>query len=521
MLVAEFLASDEAEDLSDREAASRCADHIVDYGCDQDFGRPLRMSPAKVEAFLLDWLPRKVMLSPAEQHAMPHVLLPGCAGRAMREGRDTKAIGGTLDAVFDAMGTFTRVYHDPVSFGLEPRLVARLLPDCDLEALPRRVFAFPLLRGSYHGTDLATLDPASPRDRRILLAADHDDPSGRAGSDHIDRHLALADRLWRGDPPELWDAAQRLLDLGRGPARGAARADGRHPGGGRRREEDRRRAGRPAAGGARGVTAAPDVIDLNADLGESFGAWRLGDDDALLAIVTSANIACGFHAGDPLTIRRACAGAIARGVSIGAQVSYRDLAGFGRREMTVPPEELTAEVLYQIAALDGIARTEGGRVSYVKPHGALYNRCVRDAVQAAAVAEAIRAYDPALPLLTLPGGEAVKAAADAGLTVVAEAFADRAYHADGTLVPRGQPGAVISDPGRAAAARRPWPPATRWSPRTGSRFRCGSGRSACTATPPGRSRSPARSGRRWSRPACAWRRSREAGQAGGGCCPAG
>jgi 5-oxoprolinase (ATP-hydrolysing) subunit A len=199
------------------------------------------------------------------------------------------------------------------------------------------------------------------------------------------------------------------------------------------------------------VTAAPDVIDLNADLGESFGAWRLGDDEALLAIVTSANIACGFHAGDPLTIRRACAGAIARGVSIGAQVSYRDLAGFGRREMSVPPEELTAEVLYQIAALDGIARTEGGRVGYVKPHGALYNRCVRDPVQAAAVAEAIRAYDPTLPLLTLPGGEAVRAAADAGLTVVAEAFADRAYRADGTLVPRGQPGAVISDPGLAAA----------------------------------------------------------------------
>jgi UPF0271 protein len=118
------------------------------------------------------------------------------------------------------------------------------------------------------------------------------------------------------------------------------------------------------------------VIDLNADLGESFGAWRLGDDKALLGIVTSANIACGFHAGDPLTIRRACAGAVARGVTIGAQVSYRDLAGFGRRPMIVPPEELTAELLYQIAALDGVARAEGGRVSYVKPHGALYNRAV-------------------------------------------------------------------------------------------------------------------------------------------------
>jgi 5-oxoprolinase (ATP-hydrolysing) subunit A len=199
------------------------------------------------------------------------------------------------------------------------------------------------------------------------------------------------------------------------------------------------------------VTTGPGVIDLNADLGESFGAWRLGDDEALLAIVTSANIACGFHAGDPLTIRRACAGAIARGVSIGAQVSYRDLAGFGRREMDVPPEELTAELLYQIAALDGIARAQGGRVSYVKPHGALYNRCARDPVQAAALAAAITAYDARLPLLTLPGSEADQAAAKAGLTVVAEAFADRAYRADGTLVPRGQPGAVITDPATAAA----------------------------------------------------------------------
>ena len=120
------------------------------------------------------------------------------------------------------------------------------------------------------------------------------------------------------------------------------------------------------------------VVDLNADLGESFGTWRLGDDEAMLAIVTSANVACGFHAGDPLTMRRACAHAVARRVAIGAQVSYRDLAGFGRREMTVPADELSAEILYQIAALDGIARAEGGRVSYVKPHGALYNRAARD-----------------------------------------------------------------------------------------------------------------------------------------------
>jgi len=215
MLVAEFLASDEAEDLSDREAASRCADHIVEYGCDQDFGRPLRMSPAKAETFLLDWLPRKVMLSPAEQHAMPHVLAAWVRWAGVRERRDAEAIGATLDAVFDSMGTFTRVYHDPASFGLEPKLVARLLPDADLEALPRRVFAFGVLRGSFRGTDLGALDPARPADRRILLEADHETPLGQAADDeHIDRHLALADRLWRGDPPELWEAAQRLLDLG-------------------------------------------------------------------------------------------------------------------------------------------------------------------------------------------------------------------------------------------------------------------------------------------------------------------
>jgi UPF0271 protein len=194
------------------------------------------------------------------------------------------------------------------------------------------------------------------------------------------------------------------------------------------------------------------VIDLNADLGESYGAWRLGDDEALLSIVTSANIACGFHAGDPLTLRRACAGAIANGVRIGAQVSYRDLAGFGRREMTVPPDELAAEVLYQIAALDGIARAEGGRVSYVKPHGALYNRAVWDAVQAGAVIAAIRAYDAELPLLTLPGSVAAIEASAAGLRVVSEAFADRAYNDDGTLVSRAEPGAVLTDP--QAVARR-------------------------------------------------------------------
>jgi UPF0271 protein len=200
------------------------------------------------------------------------------------------------------------------------------------------------------------------------------------------------------------------------------------------------------------TSPGPRAIDLNADLGESYGAWRLGDDQALLSVVTSANIACGFHAGDPLTIRQACAGAVARGVAIGAQVSYRDLAGFGRREMIVPSDELTAEVLYQIAALDGVARAEGGRVSYVKPHGALYNRAAWDEAQAAAVAAAVAAYDPALPLLTLPGSVAAAQARAAGLAVVAEAFADRAYNPDGTLVSRARPGAVLTDPD--AVARR-------------------------------------------------------------------
>ncbi|HEX4256871.1 MAG TPA: 5-oxoprolinase subunit PxpA [Streptosporangiaceae bacterium] len=193
------------------------------------------------------------------------------------------------------------------------------------------------------------------------------------------------------------------------------------------------------------MTAEPPAIDLNADLGEGFGAWRLGDDEALLAVVTSANIACGFHAGDPLILRRCCAAAVARGVAIGAQVSYRDLAGFGRREMDVPADELTAEVLYQLAALDGIARAEGGRVRYVKPHGALYNRIARDPVQARAVAAAVAAYDPSLPVLTLPGSVAARVAAEAGLRAAAEAFADRAYTAEGTLVSRREPGAVLSD----------------------------------------------------------------------------
>ncbi|HEX9554077.1 MAG TPA: hypothetical protein VF983_12805 [Streptosporangiaceae bacterium] len=215
MLVAEFLASDEAEDLSDINAASRCADHIVDYGCDQDFSRPLRVSPAKAETFLLDWLPRKIMLIPAEQHAMPHVLVAWARWAGARSGLDIAAISKTLDAVFDAMPAFTNLYRDTASFGLEPDLVSRLLPDRDLEALPRRAFAFGVLEGIFRGTDLSSLNPADADDRRILLEADHDHPGGRVSGEHLDQHAALANRLWHGDPPELWEAAQRLLDLGK------------------------------------------------------------------------------------------------------------------------------------------------------------------------------------------------------------------------------------------------------------------------------------------------------------------
>ena len=178
-------------------------------------------------------------------------------------------------------------------------------------------------------------------------------------------------------------------------------------------------------------------MDLNADLGEGFGIWRLGDDEALLDMVTSANVACGFHAGDPLTMRRVCAAAADRGVAIGAQVGYRDLVGFGRRRIDIDPDELAADVLYQLGALDACARAAGTSVRYVKPHGALYNTAADDPAQAGAIAAAVAAYDRTLPLLGLPGSALADAAHAAGLPFVAEAFADRAYQPDGRLVPRG------------------------------------------------------------------------------------
>lgn len=194
------------------------------------------------------------------------------------------------------------------------------------------------------------------------------------------------------------------------------------------------------------------AIDLNADLGEGFGRWTLTDDEALLNAVTSANVACGFHAGDPPTMRRVCELAVERGVRIGAQVSYRDLHGFGRRAMDVPADELAAEVAYQIGALEVFARAAGGAVAYVKPHGALYNRTVADEEQAGAVIAGVRLAGGGLPVLGLPGSRLLAAAERAGLRAVPEAFADRAYTRDGTLVPRRVPGAVLHDP--EAAVRR-------------------------------------------------------------------
>ncbi len=186
-------------------------------------------------------------------------------------------------------------------------------------------------------------------------------------------------------------------------------------------------------------------IDLNSDVGESFGTWVLGDDEAVVPLVSSANVACGFHAGDPLTIRRTCAAAARAGVSVGAHVGYRDLAGFGRRFLDVAPDELTTDVVYQIGALGALARTVGTTVRYVKPHGALYHALVDHREQARAVVAAIVAVDPGLPLLTLPGAVVGEEARAAGLRVVTEAFVDRAYTREGTLVPRRVAGAVLHD----------------------------------------------------------------------------
>jgi UPF0271 protein len=186
-------------------------------------------------------------------------------------------------------------------------------------------------------------------------------------------------------------------------------------------------------------------VDLNSDLGESFGSWKMGNDEQILPLVSSANIACGFHAGDPLGIFKTLKQAVQLKVSIGAHVSYPDLVGFGRRRMEISRDELMADVLYQISALDGLAKVAGSKVKYVKPHGALYNTIAKDPVQAQAVIDAIKMFNPELVLVALAGSPLVEQARSAGLTVVSEAFADRAYHSDGSLVARGQAGAVLHD----------------------------------------------------------------------------
>jgi UPF0271 protein len=192
-------------------------------------------------------------------------------------------------------------------------------------------------------------------------------------------------------------------------------------------------------------------IDLNSDVGESFGRWVLGDDEAMIRSVSSVNVACGFHAGDPSTLRRTCAFAARAGVTVGAQVGYRDLAGFGRRFIEMDPSDLTDDLIYQIGALQALAQVAGTGVRYVKPHGALYNAIVHHHRQAQAVIDAVRAVDPGLPVLGPPGSALLELAEQAGLRAVPEAFADRGYSAQGTLIPRNQPGALLSEPAAVAA----------------------------------------------------------------------
>ena len=193
------------------------------------------------------------------------------------------------------------------------------------------------------------------------------------------------------------------------------------------------------------------TIDLNCDLGESFGAWTMGQDAAVLDCISSANIACGFHAGDPSTMRRTVAAAVARGVAIGAHPSLPDLQGFGRREMHIEPDEVHALVVYQVGALMGFAAAAKVRLRHVKPHGALYNMAARDAALAEAIAGAVRDVDPSLILVGLAGSELPRAGVQAGLRVAHEGFADRRYRSDGSLVPRRQSGSVIESIDEAVA----------------------------------------------------------------------
>ncbi len=193
-------------------------------------------------------------------------------------------------------------------------------------------------------------------------------------------------------------------------------------------------------------------IDLNADVGESLGAWSIGDDEGLIPLVSSVNVAAGLHAGDPMVIQRTIALAARHGAAIGAHPGYPDLAGFGRRAMALSPAEIEASVLYQVGAVAAFARPAGVELRHVKAHGALYNRASREVAAADAIARAVRRFSPSLVLVGLAGSALVDAGRAAGLAVAEEAFADRAYEPDGTLRARDLDGAVLDDP--AAAARQ-------------------------------------------------------------------
>ncbi|MDQ0827501.1 UPF0271 protein [Arthrobacter sp. B2I5] len=186
-------------------------------------------------------------------------------------------------------------------------------------------------------------------------------------------------------------------------------------------------------------------MDLNADVGQSFGSWTTGGDPAMFQLATSVNVACGLHAGDPVTMLDSCRAAYELDVTVGAHLGYRDLAGYGQRSLGMSFDELFGDVLYQLGALDGVAHAVGASVDYVKLHGALYDTTIHDAEQASAVVAAVNAYDPGLPFLGLPGSELLKQAKEAGHPVFVEAFADRAYLADGTLVPLSEENAVLHD----------------------------------------------------------------------------
>jgi UPF0271 protein len=204
------------------------------------------------------------------------------------------------------------------------------------------------------------------------------------------------------------------------------------------------------------VTTQPDnataTLSLNTDIGEGYGAWVIADDDVLLGLVTDANLACGFHASDPDIMRRTCRTARQRSVAIGAQVGFRDVLGFGRRFIEVPRTTLSNDVLYQLGALSAFASAEQTPIAFVKVHGALYHAAVQHASYARAIIDAVRDFDASLPVLCQPGTAFWRAVEDAGLRTIAEGYLDRAYTADGLLVPRGTAGALITDP-RVAARR--------------------------------------------------------------------